>query len=1034
MMRFSARISSILFISSVLFIVPAFHLCAIESSPAPSWSETLTRTHDGLNIPGTSPEARTIRAGAALKNLFNDFPVQTDWALQEDGEAFLDWLQGLRNDTAFLRVWTERALDTLPEETRKAFQADLEKTAAIPEAKPGFELYEKVCEARRLERLKPLQARCPRLVFTRHSNLGGSHYAYTEAQSDAQNERNFVPGSALCLFDTAGARGKVEVLLESPEGVIRDPDVSPDGKRLLFSWKKSDLNDDYHLYEMDIESRQVRQITEGLGFADYEGVYLPDGNLLFNSTRCVQIVDCWWTEVSNLYTCDANGQMLRRLTFDQVHDNFPQVLDDGRVVYTRWDYNDRGQIYPQGLFQMNPDGTGQSEFYGNNSWFPTTILHARGIPGTQKLMAIATGHHTLQTGKLIEIDPARGRQENSGVKLLAPERETPADRIDTYGQDGDQFQYPFPLDTERFLVSFTPRFLRENPSENRYGIYLMTRSGQRELLVYDPRISSNQAQPLAPRQTSHARPSAVNYAKDSGTFYIQNIYSGPGLKGVKPGTIKSLRVVALEFRPAGIGENGSWGQGGGALASTPVSLGNGSWDVKTVLGSARVHEDGSAFFTVPARTPLYFQALDEKGRAVQTMRSWSTLQPGENASCVGCHETKNSTPLASRPLSLAMRGAPQDLEPFYGPPRGFSFEKEIQPILDRHCIACHDNRGQRTSRSLKARYGWRGREFEHHPTPILDRASQWRYTPLSPGKGWEKPEFDSSLWSSGQGGFGQNHLEYAPEVATPWETRELYLRTPFQLHGDLNAYRLGFIANHLGTARIYLNGVLAAETTGYLAAYQIPLASPDAVKTLHEGENLIAVEVKQPEGPRYFDLAIVNLGTDGNPADSTRNLPGQAFSLRGDKNLDPVAKRFWSDSYLALTNACDPERTSARPTHLVNFYSAQTPPDMLPPYYAGSAVSEIFTLLEKEHGGAQLNKEEFDKLACWIDLGVPYCGDYEEANAWNEEEKAKYNHYLAKRRNMEARERENIRAYQNSQNPTSPQEAAPGTRETLYQH
>ncbi len=1037
MMRYFVQMLSVLSVVNLLFVGPPSCLCAAEPLPVPSWSDALIRARDGLTAPGTSPEAREIRAGAVLNNLFNDFPVQTDWALQDDGEAFLDWLQGRLNDTDFLRTWTERTLVAVPEETRAALQADFDTIASATEPKPWLNLYEKVCEARRLARLKPLQAQWPRLVFTQHFNLGGSHYAYTEAQSDAQNERSFVPGSALCLFDTAGARGKVEVLLESPEGVIRDPDVSYDGKRILFSWKKSDREDDYHLYEMDIESRQVRQITEGLGFADYEGIYLPDGNLLFNSTRCVQTVDCWWTEVSNLYTCDANGKMLRRLTFDQVHDNFPQTLEDGRVVYTRWDYNDRGQLYPQPLFQMNPDGTGQSEFYGNNSWFPTTILHARGIPGTQKLLALATGHHSLQTGKLIEIDPALGRQENSGVKLIAPERETPADRVDAYGQDGDQFQYPYPMDEEKFLVSFTSRFQQRNPWENRYGIYFMTRAGHRELLVYNPRISSNQAIPLAPRRAPHTRPSSVNYAKDTGTYYIQNIYSGPGLKGVKPGTIKSVRVVALEFRPTGIGENGNWGHAGSSDVSTPVSLGNGSWDVKTVLGNALVYEDGSAFFTVPARTPIYFQALDAQGRSVQTMRSWSTLQPGENASCVGCHETKNSTPLAPRPVSQAMRNAPQDLEPFYGPARGFSFEKEIQPILDRHCVVCHDNRGQRTSRSLKARYGWRGREFNHHPAPILEPGSQWRYTTLAPGKGWEKPDFDSATWSTGQGGFGQNRLEQAPGVATPWESGELYLRTPFRLNGDPKSYRLGFISNHIGEARIYLNGVLAAETTGYLAAYQIPLASPDAVKTLHEGENLIAVQVKQTVWQRYFDLAIVNLGQEENPADSTRNLPGQAFSLLKEKNLDPIAKRFWSDSYLTLTNACLPERMLARPTHLVNFYAAQTPPDMLPPYYAGSAVSEIFTLLEKEHGGAKLSKEEFEKLACWIDLGVPYCGDYEEANAWSEIEKEKYNHYLAKRRNMEARERENIQAYLNSLTPSPASgQTVPafGAQEALYQH
>ena len=183
---------------------------------------------------------------------------------------------------------------------------------------------------------------------------------------------------------------------------------------------------------------------------------LPNGHIVFNSTRCVQTVDCWWTEVSNLYTCDGEGRYLRRLGFDQVHSNYPTVTPDGRVLYTRWEYNDRGQIFPQGLFQMNPDGTGQTAYYGNNTWFPTTILHARAIPGTQKVVAVFSGHHTIQKGWLGILDPSRGRQENQGAQLIAPVRETAAVRVDAYGQSGDQFQYPYPLSETEFIVAFRP--------------------------------------------------------------------------------------------------------------------------------------------------------------------------------------------------------------------------------------------------------------------------------------------------------------------------------------------------------------------------------------------------------------------------------------------------------------------------------------------------------------------------------------------------------------------------------------------------
>jgi len=735
-------------------------------------------------------------------------------------------------------------------------------------ARQWAELYLDAAAARRAARLAPHREMIRRVVFAKHFNMGASHYAYTEGQSDAQHERHFHPGSALCVMELDGPFAMVRTLIDDPDGVIRNPDVSYDGTRILFAWKQSNREDDYHLHDMDVATGEIRQLTSGLGFADYEGVYLPNGDILFNSTRCVQTVDCWWTEVSNLYTCDADGNYLRRISFDQVHTNFPTVTDDGRVLYTRWDYNDRGQLFPQPLFQMFPDGTGQTAFYGNNSWFPTTILHARGIPGTQKVLAVATGHHSFQAGKLCIIDPARGREENAGVQLIAPVRETRAERIDGYGQRGELFQYPYPLSETEFLITYHPEGWSGNKHRNpQFGIYWMDIDGQRELLVSDPDNSCNQPIPLVARPRPHQRPSTVDYRKDTGAYYMQDVYAGMALEGVDRGTIGRLRVVALEYRAAGVGQLFGRGPGGQGHPSTPIAVGNGSWDVKVVLGDAEVHADGSAFFEVPARTPVYFQALDERGYAVQTMRSWSTLQPGETFSCVGCHDHKNTTPPAHAGPTLAMGAGAQPLRPFYGPPRGFSFPNEIQPILDRHCISCHDDRSIVTGEAPPA---------------------------------------------------GGNDL--------------------------------------------------------------------------------------------------------------------RAFSLLGKLNHDRQAKRMWSDAYLNLTRADRDdddvmtieemlalpwgggggyERLSVRvfaPHPVVNWISAQSVPSLLPPYHAGAATSGLMAMLEEGHHDVELSREEMEKLACWIDLLVPYCGDYTEAHAWSDAEVAKYDHFLQKRRRMEAIERENIRA------------------------
>ncbi len=732
------------------------------------------------------------------------------------------------------RVLAELGADGEPMRREEAALA----RAAAPGRDPRWrDLYLRACEARRAKRLEPLLVRWRRFVFTQHRFNRGS-WKYTEGLSDSPGSRGgFLPGSSLNVleFADAGAAassyGKVRTLIDDARGFLRDPDVSYDGRRVLFAWKKSMNDDDLHLYEMDVATGQVRQLTRGLGCADYEGVYLPGGNIVFNSTRCFQSVPCNVNPVSNFYLMDGRGRFMRRVGFDQVHTIFPTVTDDGRVLYTRWEYVDRGQIYPQPLFHMNPDGTEQRECYGATSWFPTNVVHARKIPGTTKIVAIVTGHHRPAAGKLGIIDPAKGRQEASGVQLVAPIRHTEPIRKDKYGEGGDQFQHPYPLDERRFLVTLalpTPE-----GGLGRFNIYFVDVDGRRELLVQGREagagVGCKQIIPLAPRPRPHRRPDLVDYRQATGTVYLQDVYEGPGLKGIPRGTIKRLRVVAVEYQAASIGRLDHRGKGGSSTVWTPVAVGHGSWDVKVVLGSATVHDDGSALFEVPARTPIYFQALDAKGHAVQTMRSWTVLMPGEKQSCVGCHEPASTAPPAGRRVSAALAAGRQPLEPFYGPPRGFSFAGEIQPILDRHCSRCH--------------------------TGAKDK--------------------------------------------------------PFSLSGE-------------------------------------------------------RVEVGKTE-------------------------------------------RKFSRAYLALVHARGAGGDCNHP--VVNWIDSMSEPSMLPPRHRGAAASKLLAMLEKRHNDVRLSAEEMAKIACWIDLLVPYCGEFREDHAWSAKDLARYNRFLAKRRAMESTERANIGAW-----------------------
>jgi len=746
-----------------------------------------------------------------------------------------------RIDSIVEQRMVKRVLEELGQQSQ-SFRTELDslvRDQAVGADPRWKDLYLRACRARRDLRLRPLLARWNRFVFSEHKHVPGS-WKYTEGLSAAHRYRFFSPSAAICELQMQGSYGLVRPVVEDRGGMIRNPDISYDGKRLLFAWKKSDRGDDYHIYEMHLESKEIRQLTEGRNIADYEGIYLPDGNILFNSTRCFQSVDCNWVEVSNFYLMDGDGDFIRRVCFDQVHTIFPTVADDGRIFYTRWEYNDRAQIYPQPLFQMNPDGTNQREFYGGNSWFPTNIIHARKIEGTNKVLAIITGHHRPAHGKVAIIDPSLGRQEGKGVQLVAPPRHTDPIVVDHYGEGGNQFQYPYPLDEQHFLTTLA----LPNPTDGklgRFNIYFMDVDGRRELLVEGREqgqgVGCRQIIPLAPRKRPFLRPSMVDYRRTDGSFFVQNVYEGLAVEGVEPGTIKRLRVVALKYRAASIGATQQKGKGGSSSVMTPIAIGNGSWDVKVVLGSTPVYEDGSAMFVAPARMPLYFQALDENDRVVQTMRSWTTLMPGENQSCVGCHEHKNSTPRSEQSVSLAMQAGPLPMEPFYGPARGFSYPTEIQPILDRHCIECHDGRDD------------------------------------------------------------------------------------------------------------------------------VPL-----------------------------------------------NLTGELVSL-------PRIKRRFSKSYLALTHTKGCNGDWNHP--LVNWIDCMSEPAPLPPYHRGSAMSGLMKLLDDGHEKIKLSREEKEKLACWIDLLVPYCGDYYEGNTWSSSDRARYDRIAGRRAALEQQEAVDIERMLNERNSPS---------------
>ena len=542
--------------------------------------------------------------------------------------------------------------------------------------------------ARRAERLKPVVAMSKTWAYCRHYVQGGrSTFLHLSELSDAFEQRSYrAIGSSLCLAEyQPDGLWKETTLLSSEKGCYRDVDVSPDGKRLLFSFKASDRGDDFHLYTMDLATREVKQLTFGLGAADIEGCFLPDGRILFNSTRCGQIVDCWWNEMFNLYRCEADGSKITRITYDQVNTYFPTLADDGRVLYMRWEYNDRGQIYTQPVFSMNPDGTYQRALYGGNSYFPNCILQARMVPGSPLFFALGTGHHSWEPGELMRFDPREGREETAGCWEVAPLRRAQYVKRDgNFGQQGAIYCYPYPVNEESVVIAHLRR-TKGVPADRDFGLVWTDVNGAREVLVaQNGKISCGRPIPVRVRNLPARSSVRPDESLNTGTITIADVYRGESMKGVERGMVKSMRVVSFAYRPAGIGRSVVRGPGGFAMNATPPGHGNSTWLVKKVLGEVPVAEDGSVAVNLPARTPFYLQLLDGKGRMVQTMRSWTMLQPGEVASCVGCHESFNDAPdyrMDHRATVYATLPPAKE---------GFSFPREVQPILDRRCVRCHN--------------------------------------------------------------------------------------------------------------------------------------------------------------------------------------------------------------------------------------------------------------------------------------------------------------------------------------------------------
>jgi hypothetical protein len=511
-------------------------------------------------------------------------------------------------------------------------------------------------------------------------------------------------GGRLLVLDGLHPGGKVRQLAPKKPGSFWRPDLSFDAKRVLFCYMPCDEKS-FHLYEINLDGTGLRQLTSS-DYDDVDPIYLPDGHILFTTTRGNSHVRCGPFIYSYILArCDADGGNVYLISYNGEPDFVPALLNDGRVIYSRWEYTDKPLWRDQKLWTTNQDGTNTALFWGSQSVWPDHASEPRPIPGSHRVMFSGVGHHDWWSGSIGIIDPKKGTNFPHGLTKVTVDRpwpecsRPPVDPVESpdYHASGNYTGYKtaYPISEKDFLVS-------ARGEEGKFRLYLMDTDGNREL-IYEGVHNIWHAIPIAPRPVPPQQPDRVAWpgtGKDRKPAQLGVFYSADVCQGVPDlprGMVKFLRVWQMDHKTYT-----TWGKTY-RHSGPPVSIVQ-EEGVKRILSEVPVEADGSVYFKVPPGRSLHFQLLDEQRRCLQTMRSFTGVLPGEQRGCVGCHEMHSTAP--PRQVGLAQRRGPTPLSP---PPWGtesVSYERFAQPVLDRYCVKCHQGQAPNSAEpDLRLRAG-----------------------------------------------------------------------------------------------------------------------------------------------------------------------------------------------------------------------------------------------------------------------------------------------------------------------------------------
>ena len=485
------------------------------------------------------------------------------------------------------------------------------------------------------------------------------------------------------LYVADFAKGEVRRLVDASEGIVLDAQTSYDGKQVLFSWKRT-MAEPFAVWRINADGTGLEKVISG-PCNNQNACWLPDGGIAFTSDRKPAFAYCWTSTSPVLYRADGDGKNVVRLSANYLTDFTPSVMRDGRILFSRWEYVDRPAIPIQSLWAIQPDGTGLSGVFGNRVLSPATFMFAHDVPGRAGVyLCIMTSHNGPCSGAVGLIDVSLGGNAQKAVRNLTPEVRVPPveDGIRGNGVRGP-YTTPYPVDGERYLVSCAGNVqLRRYESAD---VSTLLHAPGEGLGWYSPQPLVSRAKPAVQRANVRS--------EEMGPFaevVVQDV--AIGLEGhVKPGEIK--RIAIVQEMEKDIRAETRLRQFGFQF---PVVSCGATYAPKRVWGFAKVEADGSAHFLAPANVPIYFLPLDAEGRAVQRMRTFTHFMPGERQSCIGCHADRNYVSVSPAQIGksiAAQRPAARLVPPTWGSDNGFSFPRNVQPVLNRHCVKCHSGDG-----------------------------------------------------------------------------------------------------------------------------------------------------------------------------------------------------------------------------------------------------------------------------------------------------------------------------------------------------